>query len=157
MVRGPQAVEAEVVGEAPDAEELVPRRALGERFESEAEGVDGGQGWAPRGGQRPPVIISRKPSRVKPGRLAVVDDAALALLDLPRRFGKLAGRLDGDVGNAVLVAVEEVAGLHDEPAHLDGNADVDQVMVGVGDEDAGGEGVEGHVLHLGEVAHAAVW
>ena len=69
VVRGPQTVEAEVVGEAPDAEELVPRRALGERFESEAEGVDGGQGWAPRGGQRPPVIISRKPSRVKPGDL----------------------------------------------------------------------------------------
>ena len=77
-------------------------------------------------------------------------------LDAAGGLGDGAGCLDGNIGDAVLVAVEEVAGPHHETADLDGLADVDQVVVGVGDEDAGGKGVEGHGLHLGEVADAAV-
>jgi len=62
----------------------------------------------------------------------------------------------GDEGGAVLVAVEEVAGVDEEAEDLDGAVELLEVGVAVGDVEAGGEEVEAEGADLVDVADGAV-
>src|SRR3990170_4291561 len=89
-------------------------------------------------------------------RLAGGDDLPLVRLDFRDGLGDAARDLGGDRDHAVLVEVDDVARLDPDAAHLDGNAEVHHVDVGVGNRDVGGGELELERAHLVEVADGAV-
>ena len=61
-----------------------------------------------------------------------------------------------DFDDAMLVAHNDVPHLDIKPAHIDGNAHIYQMHIGVGHQHIGCEGVKAEFAHLVQVAHAAV-
>src|SRR2546426_583573 len=68
------------------------------------------------------LVEPLEPVRRKARRLAQRDDLALVGLDLGDGFRDPGGDLGGDRHGAVLVGVDQVAGLHPQPPDLDRQA-----------------------------------
>src|SRR5215813_4683762 len=94
--------------------------------------------------------------RGKAGRLADGDDLLLVGLDLGDGRGNFRRDLRRDGHHPVLVEVHEVARLDPNAAHLDGDAEIDHVHVGVGNGDVGRRELELERAHLVQIAHGAV-
>src|SRR3989441_161247 len=95
-------------------------------------------------GARPDLLVEAFQSlRGERRRLAVGDDLPLVRLDLRDRLGEAVGDLGRDRERAMVVGVDQVAGLHPEPADLDGQAEIDHVH-------------EAERAYLVEVPHRAV-
>ena len=80
---------------------------------------------------------------------------ALAALDLDAGRGQPWRDLVGDQANAVLVGVDQVAGVDLDPADHDRRAEIDQPDVGVADAGVQAEELESERLDLVQVARAA--
>src|SRR2546422_10370937 len=94
-------------------------------------------------GARPDLLVEAFQSlRGERRRLAVGDDLPLVRLDLLDRLGEAAGDLGRDRERAMVGGVDQVAGLHPEPADLDGQAEIDHVHVGGRPRDGGGGALE---------------
>src|SRR5215470_4056055 len=94
--------------------------------------------------------------RGEAGRLADGDDLLLVSLDLGDGRGNFRRDLGRDGHHAVLVEVHEVARLDPYAAHLDGDAEIDHMHVGVRDGDVGRRELEFERAHLVQIAHGTV-
>src|SRR5262245_29169997 len=93
--------------------------------------------------------------RGEAGRLARGDDLPLVGFHFGDGVGNAASDVVRDRHHAVLVEVDEIAGLDPHAADLHGNAEVDHVDVGVRHRDVRGRELELERPDLVEVAHGA--